>query len=104
MQRLSLFAENEIKLQNLPPDIRNHDPMGLLVQACDRCFHKKSMTFDQVITCLERNLLAEALQKSQCNQSEAARNLGMSLSTFRDKIKKHSIDCENLSGVFTNLR
>lgn len=104
MQRISLFVEDEIKLQNLPPDIRNNDPIGLLIQACDKCFLKKSMTFDQVVTCLERNLLAEALQKSDCNQSEAARNLGLSLSTFRDKLKKHSVNCNGLSNNFPNLR
>lgn len=91
VQRASLFAEGEIKVNDLPDDYRNIDTMDQLVKACKACFDSGSMPYNAVIQCLEARLLKEALDKSDGNQSEAARKLGMKLSTFRDKLKKFEI-------------
>lgn len=96
IQRLSLFSEDVIHPCDLPPEIRNEDPLELIIKACDRCFVDNNMSFENVVACLEVNLLKEALQKTECNQSQAAKNLQMSLSTFRDKLKKYGINCENI--------
>ncbi len=96
IQRLALFADEQIHPCDLPAEIRNEDPLELIVKACDRCFVDNSMSFDHVVACLEINLLKESLQKTECNQSQAAKSLKMSLSTFRDKLKKYSINCENI--------
>jgi DNA-binding NtrC family response regulator len=96
IQRLSLFADEQIHPCDLPPEIRNEDPLELIVKACDRCFVDKDMSFDHVVACLEVNLLKESLQKTKCNQTQAAKSLKMSLSTFRDKLKKYSINCEEI--------
>lgn len=98
IQRLSLFAGLEIKQSDLPPDIRSEDPIELIVKACDKCYLDNKMSFDHVVACLEMNLLKEALEKTECNQSRAARSLNLSLSTFRDKLKKYQINCENFNG------
>lgn len=90
-QRLALFSESEIHLSDLPAEIRHTDGLDVLLKACDYCFVENSMSFDQVITCLEMNLLKQAMRESNNNQSQAARVLKMSLSTFRDKLKKHNI-------------
>lgn len=95
IQRLSLFADDKIKQSDLPPEIRNEDPIELLVKACDKCYLDHKMSFEHVVACLETNLLKEALEKSGGNQTQAAKALKMSLSTFRDKLKKYSINCEN---------
>jgi DNA-binding protein Fis len=50
------------------------------------------MTFDQVVSCLEVNLLRQALSDSAGNRTQAAKALGMSLSTLRDKLKKFDLD------------
>ncbi|MEJ2543154.1 MAG: sigma-54 dependent transcriptional regulator [Calditrichaceae bacterium] len=91
VQRLSLFSDKEIKLQDLSLEIRHADGLGDLMKACDHCFCENSMGFDQVIACLEVNLLKKALRETNGNQSHAAKVLKMSLSTFRDKLKKYKI-------------
>lgn len=48
--------------------------------------------FHDTILRTERELLADALRKAGGNRSAAARALGMKLSTFRDKLAKHSLD------------
>lgn len=89
VQRISLFVENEIKLQDLPPEIRHYDGMSALLKACDKCFFGESMSYQDVLSCLEVNLLSKALRETNGNQSQAAKLLKMSLSTFRDKVKKY---------------
>ena len=42
--------------------------------------------------CVEAHLLENALKNANGNYSQAARTLGMSLSTFRDKCKKFGVD------------
>lgn len=94
VQRIALFAEQEIKIDDLPFEIRNEEPMELILQACNRCFVDKAMTFEQVIGCLEQNLLRQALSKSLGNKTQASKMLNLSPSTFRDKLKKHNLFCE----------
>ena len=93
VQRITLYVDNEINLDDLPPEIRNENPIEFLLKACNKCYVDGSMNFEQIVKCLEHNLLSEALRKTNGNQTQAAKNLGLSLSTFRDKVKKHSIDC-----------
>lgn len=89
IQRIALFVEEEVQLIDLPPEIQDENPMEFLLKACNKCYIDGEMDFDQIVKCLEHNLLKEALKKSLGNQSQAAKSLGLSLSTFRDKLKKH---------------
>ena len=93
VQRITLYVDGEIKLDDLPPEIRNENPIEFLLKACNKCYVDGSMNFEQIVKCLEHNLLSEALNKTNGNQTLAAKNLGLSLSTFRDKMKKHNVDC-----------
>jgi len=88
VQRASLFAEGEIKTTDLPDDYRQLDHIEQMVKACKACFGGGKMSYNSVVQCLENRLLQEALTDADGNQSEAARKLGLKLSTFRDKIKK----------------
>lgn len=47
--------------------------------------------FDVAVSQTEQELLQRALKDSNGNKSAAARALGMRLSTFRDKLKKHNL-------------
>ena len=96
IQRLSLFVDSEIKLSDLPVDIQTENPLEVLIKACNKCFVDDSMNFDQIVKCLESNILNEALKKSSGNQTRAAKGLGLSLSTFRDKLKKHKLSCTEI--------
>jgi len=89
IQRVALFAEDEIQVIDLPQEIQTENPIEFLLKACNKCYVDCDMNFEQIVGCLEHNLLKEALRKSLGNQSQAAKSLGLSLSTFRDKLKKH---------------
>jgi len=94
IQRASLFAENEIRIEDLPDDYQHIDHIDRLVKACHSCFNNGGMAFNTIMQCLEARLLKEALDAADGNQSEAARKLGLKLSTFRDKLKKMEV-CED---------
>jgi DNA-binding NtrC family response regulator len=93
VQRLSLYVDNEIKLEDLPPEIKSENPVEMLLKACHKCYVDGSMQFDQIVKCLESNLITEALRKTNGNQTKAAKDLGLRLSTFRDKLKKYDLIC-----------
>lgn len=92
VQRMALFADGEIRITDLPPEVREDAPLDMIAKACQRCFTEENMTFDQVVACLEANLLRQALRQANGNRTHAAKALGMSLSTLRDKLKKHNIE------------
>lgn len=92
IQRITLFVNGEIGIQDLPKEIREENPVDYLLKACNRCFIDGNMTFDQITSCLEANLIRQAIRQADGNRSVAAKALGMSLSTFRDKLKKYDIE------------
>jgi len=92
IQRISLFASNEINLADLPDEIRNEHPMQSLTKACHRCLTNEEMTFEEVVACLEKNLIQQSLQESKGNKTQAAKLLKMNFSTFRDKLKKYLME------------
>jgi DNA-binding NtrC family response regulator len=91
-QRLALFSEGEIEVADLPREFQPAHPLHELVRACTRCMVEESMPLPEVVACLERNLLRQALEGAGGNQTQAARALGLSLSTLRDKLKKHGLE------------
>ena len=62
-----------------------------LAKACTRCLVDGEMSYTEVVSCLERNLLRQALAEAG-SRTQAARVLGLSLSTLRDKLKKFGLD------------
>ena len=91
MQRSALFANEIIQVSDLPDRFRNINNIDNLVKSCSICFESGQMTYNELIACIESKLLSKAISKSNGNQSNAAQELGMKLSTFRDKIKKLEI-------------
>jgi len=91
-QRVSLFAEGEIRGEDLPPELQEGHPVSQLVRACARCLADESLNYNDVIDCLETNLLRQALVASSGNRSQAAKSLGLSLSTLRDKLRKFGLN------------
>ncbi|MGD8782383.1 MAG: sigma-54 dependent transcriptional regulator [Ignavibacteria bacterium] len=97
IQRLSLFAEDRITIDDLPVEMRSGKPEDILVKACHNCLFEKEIGLEEVMHCLEKKLLIEAIEKAKGNQTKAAQKLKLSLSTFRDKIKKYNITPTNHS-------
>jgi DNA-binding NtrC family response regulator len=94
MQRLALFVEGDVRVADLPPEIGGTAHVERLVKACGRCIVDGRMSYNDVVACLETNLLRQALADAQGNRSHAARALGLSLSTLRDKLRKFGLDDE----------
>jgi DNA-binding NtrC family response regulator len=94
LTRVLLFVNDQISLEDLPPEIRGEDPVDMLIKSCSRCFFENQMSYEEIIACLETNLLRKALEMHRGNRSHAAEFLGLKLSTFRDKLLKY-----NLNGI-----
>ena len=62
------------------------------MRACARCLTDGSLSYTDVVGCLETNLLRQALAQAGGNRTQAAKALGLSLSTLRDKLKKFGLD------------
>jgi transcriptional regulator with PAS, ATPase and Fis domain len=90
IQRTVIFCNGEINAEHLPLEINNQNERPSIINSCLNCWIEKGMNYNQIVQCLEKNLIHEALEHASGNQSEAARILGLSLSTFRDKMKKSS--------------
>jgi two-component system response regulator AtoC len=89
--RVTLFVNGEITLEDLPPEVKGEDTVEMLIKHCTRCFVERELDYDEVVVCLESNLLRHALDLNGGNKSRAAKLLGMKLSTFRDKLSKHKV-------------
>jgi transcriptional regulator with PAS, ATPase and Fis domain len=94
VQRILLFVNGVIAVKDLPQEISEENPVDILVKACNRCFTEEKMTFDQVVECLETNLLRRVLDECGGNRTHAAKKLSLSLSTLRDKLHKYGLDGE----------
>jgi transcriptional regulator with GAF, ATPase, and Fis domain len=92
IQRIAMFSNGKIDIQNLPSEIKGEKSLNIFIKSCGHCFKNRNLSFDEVMQCVEAHLLEDALKNANGNYSLAARNLGMSLSTFRDKCKKHGVD------------
>jgi len=91
VQRSALFAEKTINMKDLPDRFKENDMIDNIVKSCKVCFDSGNMSYKELLNCIETRLLADAINKSDGNQSSAAKTLGMKLSTFRDRIKKLDI-------------
>ncbi len=94
VQRLALFAEHEIGIDDLPAEIHDGQPIDQLLRACTSCQIDGHLSYTNVVACLETMLLKRALAKAGGNRTQAAKTLGLSLSTLRDKLKKYDLDDE----------
>jgi len=95
IQRITLFSNGQISLENLPSEIKGEKPLNMFIKSCGHCFKSRNLSFEEVMQCVEAHLLENALKNATGNYSQAARTLGMSLSTFRDKCKKNGVDKAN---------
>ncbi|MHC4215007.1 MAG: sigma-54-dependent transcriptional regulator [Planctomycetota bacterium] len=80
LERAFLLGNGSITHDLLMPEI---DPTHERLGASGR--------FNNVVYQTEQKLLHQALEEAKGNKSAAARALGMKLSTFRDRLKKHSL-------------
>jgi transcriptional regulator with GAF, ATPase, and Fis domain len=92
VQQMALFADAEVLPEHLPAELGDGPPVTQLVRACTRCLVDGVLSYNEVLDCLEMNLLRQALAQAGGNRTKAAKALGLSLSTLRDKLKKFGLD------------
>jgi transcriptional regulator with GAF, ATPase, and Fis domain len=92
VQRMAIFADGAISPGDLPSEITSSSSLDSMLKACNRCVVDENMSFEDVMNCLELNLIKQALVQSAGNKTQAAKILDLSSSTFRDKLKKHHLD------------
>ena len=92
VQRISLFAQRTIQLDDLPTEVLEKDPREVLLKACTRCFNEDEMSLEDVVACVEVNLIRQAMKEANGVKTHAAKQLKMNFSTFRDKLKKYNLD------------
>lgn len=92
MQRIALTCHGAVHVADLPAEIRDQHPVHSALKNCARCFVEGDMSLDELLHCLEYNMLLRALREHGGNRTHAAQMLRMSLSTFRDRLKKHHLD------------
>jgi DNA-binding NtrC family response regulator len=111
MRRVAIFAEGgKVRKRDLPQEITcqttirhdltpnwmlclmNEHPSSEEVEsAYAEYLANAQLSFDEVVGCIERNLLRFALRQAGGNQVRAARSLRMNPSTFRDRLKKYRL-------------
>jgi len=97
IHRATIFSQDVITIKEIPPEIRDSNPLEQIIGDCSICFNKNGMDLNQILACIEYKLILEAMRKSKGNQSHAAKLLDLSLSTFRDRLKKYKqkpSDCD----------
>ena len=100
IHRATIFTQNEITLKEIPPEIRDSNPLEKIISDCSICFNEKGMHLNQILACIEYKLIVEALRKSKNNQSHAAQLLHLNLSTFRDRLKKYKQEPRDCDEAF----
>ncbi len=90
VQRVMAFCNDKVDRSDLPPEIIHSSALDQVVNACRSCFLVRGLKLSDIVSCVESNLVSEALKKAGGNQSQAARLLNISLSTFRDKMAKYA--------------
>jgi len=92
VQRLVYLAEEEILFQHLPEDIRlTADKPGSQSDLCLNCLIEERMNHEDIMACLEKKLIEFAVKESGGNKTQAAKRLGLSPSTFRDKLTRYGL-------------
>lgn len=94
VQRSSLFADKEITIADLPDRFKELNSVDSILKSCSVCYENGEMSFSDLMNCIEARLLNDAINKANGNQSHAAKDLGMKLSTFRDKLKRYNIQSD----------
>jgi DNA-binding NtrC family response regulator len=94
VQRLALFSRGRVRSTDLPNEISEEAGFRRMLSRCAHCFNDGHLPLDELLSCLEYNLILQALRESRGNRAEAARTLGLKLSTLRDRLEKYHIDAD----------
>ncbi|TNF47164.1 sigma-54-dependent Fis family transcriptional regulator [bacterium] len=84
MERMVLMSEGgEIGYEHLPPEIKGSEPLPES--------HTLKGTVDSIYRSTEKQLIEDALEKTDQNRTKAAKLLGISRRTLQNKIKEYDL-------------
>lgn len=89
--QLAVLCDGFITLADLPPEITPPESANEVVDNCLTCMGSRRLDLDEALGCLEITVLRRALTDARGNASRAARSVGLSLSTFRDRVTRHRL-------------
>jgi transcriptional regulator with PAS, ATPase and Fis domain len=96
IERAGIYSgKNEIKPENLPPEIAGLNQIGLGKNLKSDTFDSKSgkaRNLDETISEIEISIIEKALENNLGIQSKAALELGITQRSLWNRIKKYSID------------
>lgn len=88
VHRLVLLNDSKTGLPDLPEDFLPFGFSSVSGTDCLSCLIGQEKTFEQVVHCLEGRLIRYAMAETGGNKQQAAHRLGLSPSTFRDKLER----------------
>jgi transcriptional regulator with GAF, ATPase, and Fis domain len=92
IHRTVLFCNSQIHAKDLPDEILSYSPVKTIVKSCIQCLVNQKISFRDVVSCLESNLIQQALNRYKGNKLSAAKLLNLPVSTLNDKIKKYRLE------------
>lgn len=96
IERAGIYSgKNEIKPENLPPEIAGLNQIGLGKNLKSDTFDSKSgksKNLDETMSEIEISIIEKALENNLGIQSKAALELGITQRSLWNRIKKYSID------------
>ena len=95
IHRTVLFCNSKIDVEDLPVEIATNTYPDNIISSCLECFITNKISFNDVVKCLEVNLIRQALKQCGGNKLSAAKLLSLHPSTFNDKMKKYKSELGN---------
>ena len=90
VERLSVLMEGEIKLTDLPAEIKNYNLGTDFARTCALCFHRDLLKLEDIMKCVEQNIILDVMKSMNGSLTKSAHRLGIGVSTLHDKLKKYS--------------
>lgn len=92
IERLMILVEGElIEVRHLPADIQNKPSGGFLPSAspCPTSVSGSGLSLEEIMDCIEKQYISEALEQTSGNQTKAAELLRISRFTLKRKLEKY---------------
>lgn len=86
-----LVAEDVIEVRHLPSDIQSKPSGGFLPTAspCPGSISDTTLSLEEIMDCIEKQYISEALEQTSGNQTKAAELLQISRFTLKRKLEKY---------------
>ena len=95
IHRIVLYCNSKINIEDLPDEILTYNHSNTVIHSCLNCLITHKISFKDIVSCLEANLITQALDQSNGNKLATAKLLTLPASTLNDKMRKYRLGSEN---------